>query len=395
MLLRLTAEYMPVGGVFVGFVCMSHFFKLGAALRRDAAVQPTTGALRCDSASSCDSGVRAASPQAGSNLFRVSVALGTVRPVEPAAGLSTSEPAGSLVPASPSISPYAPTATIADVFHICKRERIDRRRTTTRPYNSIKRTKREDDTKYARPGSFKRLFGATVEETQHGLLAPCCKLQCGRHFTLRDVVDCRLRNYSLDESGVTAMLSNMFFTFCPRGTTIMYRHQGRPICRAKFEFLWGVLPAKIQAARHMWLHSVTSDTHGLLGTLREHTMETWLYAVLLCYLQEEAERIAGCRTTFTLRLTSWLSRLLLCPADGYWHLHDNSTNDEMLIHCQEEWNKKITEDEVFAVCTAEWATGAIFSAQSGTRPESKSGPTKPLVASVLRKVLSSPIAAML
>ena len=140
---------------------MSHFFKLGAALRRDAAVQPTTGALRCDSASSCDSGVRAASPQAGSNLFRVSVALGTVRPVEPAAGLSTSEPAGSLVPASPSISPYAPTATIADAFHICKRERIDKRRTTTRPYNSIKRPKREDDTKYARVTS-SRLFQAAL-----------------------------------------------------------------------------------------------------------------------------------------------------------------------------------------------------------------------------------------
>ena len=58
-------------------------------------------------------------------------------------------------------------------------------------------------------------------------------------------------------------------------------------------FLWGVTAHRMKEATRMWTESLAESTHAAKGSLRDKTLGDWVYNILLRYLREEAERIAG------------------------------------------------------------------------------------------------------
>ena len=168
-----------------------------------------------------------------------------------------------------------------------------RKRLTDRKYET-KRTREKEESAYARPAYYNKFLRVPVVDVVAQLSVPCrCPNNCTSVLTLEDVAECRRKNYNLSSSGLTALLADLFWGFARRHEQLEFHHAGRPICRTKFCFIWGIGKDKLKSAVNMWRNGLVANCHGLLGSLRKDTMTDWVYNVLLEYLRNEAEKIAG------------------------------------------------------------------------------------------------------
>jgi hypothetical protein len=210
------------------------------------------------------------------------------------------------------------TKSLAELFSIEPREMYKSKQ--SRKYKSTKRPSKTEH--FVSHGRFKRLFNVTLGQLEAELAISCpCGFNCHLQFSALDAVECRKRNYSKSESGLTGLLSELFWNCGEDKGQIQYSFKGKRICKDRFMILWGVGDFKMRKARKMYSNGTSVSVHGLSGRLRENTKDDWVHDFLMLYFQEECEVIS----------------------DGKWHLHDTTGVDVILQAVLAEW----TDPKIF------------------------------------------------
>lgn len=129
-------------------------------------------------------------------------------------------------------------------------------------------------------------------------------------------------------------------------------------------YLWGLTAHRLANATRMWREGLAELCHAAKGSLRQDTQGDWVYDVLLRYLREESERIAGLARSGARCVRGALGRLCGACADGFWHLHDATNVPAIHQHVVAEWN--VPE-------------------AAASRPDCKTEPTEDMVRRILQR----------